>query len=68
MSQKISLELAPDFKEHSDSMGDNIFRDVKSIVELALRRFMLITITAVLVFGVIANYTFSQTPLSHSEL
>ncbi len=63
MSQKISFELAPDFKEHSDSMSDNIFRDVKSIVELALRRFVLITVTAVIVFGLIANYTFSQTPL-----
>ena len=47
MSQKISFELAPDFKEHPDSMSDNIFRDVKSIVELALRRFILITVTAV---------------------
>ena len=63
MSQKVSFELAPDFKEQSDSMSDNIFRDVKSIVELAFRRFLLIAVTATIVFGLIANYTLSQTPL-----
>ena len=63
MSQKVSFELAPEFKEQTDSMSDNIFRDVKSIVELAFRRFLLIAITAAAVFGLIANYTLSQTPL-----
>lgn len=63
MSQKISFELAPDFKEHSESMSDNIFRDVKSIVELALRRFVLISVVTLLIFGYVANHTFSQTPL-----
>ena len=63
MSQKVSFELAHDFKEQSDSMSDNIFRDVKSIVELAFRRFLLIAVTATIVFGLIANYTLSQTPL-----
>ena len=67
MSQKVSFELAPDFRGHSDSMGDNLFRDVKSIVELALRRVYLITITTILILAAVANYTFSQTPLYTSS-
>ena len=63
MSQKISFELAPDSKDHPDSVGDNLFRDVKSVVELALRRFFLISIVSAVVFGAIAYYTYSQTPM-----
>ena len=63
MSQKISFELAPDFEEHSDSMGDNLFQDLKSVVELALRRFLLISSITIVVFALMARFMFSQTPL-----
>ena len=62
MSQKISLELASDQNDPLDSKSDSIFRDVKSIVELAIRRFWTISIAAGLVFAYVAYFTFSQTP------
>ena len=62
MSQKISFEIAQDRNDASESTSDNIFRDVKSIVELAIRRFWTISIAAALVFGLIGFYTFTQTP------
>ena len=62
MSQTVSLELAPDALSRGESTAENIFRDVKSIVNLALRRLMVISITAGLIFTLVAIATFTQTP------
>ena len=62
MSKTVSLELAPEALSRGESTAENIFRDVKSIVNLALRRLMVISITAGVIFTLIAFVTFTQTP------
>jgi len=61
MSQTLSLEIASD-ATGTDSTAENIFRDVKSIVNLAMRRFLAISVTASVIFAAIAYLTFTQTP------
>ena len=62
MSQTLSLEIASDSVGGTDSTAENIFRDVKSIVNLAMRRLLAISITAGVIFLAIAYLTFTQTP------
>lgn len=62
MSQKISLELASNSAGPVESTSENLFRDIKSIIELAMRRFLVIAITGAVIFGLIAYLTFTQTP------
>lgn len=62
MSQTVSLELASDSLSGGESTAENIFRDVKSIVNLALRRLLVISVTAGIIFTLVAFATFTQTP------
>lgn len=62
MSQKLSLELLSD-SASSSSSSDKLFTDIKSAIQLAVRRILVIGITAAVVFGVIAYITLTQTPI-----
>ena len=65
MSQKLSLELLSD-SAGSSSSSDKLFTDIKSAIQLAVRRILVIGITAAVVFGVIAYITLTQTPIYKS--
>lgn len=62
MSQKLSLELLPDAMNMSGG-GDKLFVDIKSAIQLAVRRIMVIGVTGALIFGTIAYITVTQTPI-----
>ena len=62
MTQKLSFELLPETMAGTRN-SDKLFVDLKSAIQLAVRRLMVIGITAALVFGTIVYLTLNQTPI-----
>lgn len=62
MTQKLSFELLPE-AGGSQSNSDKLFVDMKSAIQLAVRRILVIGVTAVLVFASVVYLTLKQTPI-----
>ncbi|MEL6862685.1 MAG: polysaccharide biosynthesis tyrosine autokinase [Pseudomonadota bacterium] len=63
MSQKVSLELLSNGRDAVDGGQDQLFADLKSVILLAIRRIVVISVTAALIFGAVAFVTLTQTPI-----
>lgn len=62
MTQKVSFEFLPEAASASGNV-DKLFVDLKSAIQLAVRRIWVIAITAAVVFAGVVFMTFQQTPI-----